>query len=107
MSKYMKDWTDTEVKLAVDQGNIFCLYVYTPMCGTCQVASKMLTVSLELLPKLMSGKMNINFFPNIAEQYEIESVPCLLLFKEGQLLNKIYAFQSVPYVYSLLKELNE
>ena len=101
----MQEWTETEVQLAVDQGNTFCLYVYTPMCGTCQVASKILTVSLELVPQLLVGKMNMNFFPNMASQYEIESVPCLLIFKEGKWLNKIYAFQSVPYIYSLLKNL--
>ena len=77
------------------------------MCGTCQVASKILTVSLELVPQLEVGKMNINFFPEVARQYEIESVPCLLIFNKGSLLNKIYAFQSVPYIYGLLKNLYE
>ena len=101
----MQNCTDEEVKLAVEQGNTFCLYVYTPMCGTCQVASKILMVSLELVPQLMARKMNINFFPDLAKQYEIESVPCLLLFKNGQFQEKIYAFQSVPYIYSVLKGL--
>lgn len=101
----MQDWTETDVKLAVEQGSTFCLYVYTPMCGTCQVASKILTVSLELVPQLLVGKMNINFFPNMAMQYAIESVPCLLIFKQGKLLSKVYAFQSVPYIYNLLKNI--
>lgn len=99
----MQEWTETEVKLAVDQGSTFCLYLYTPMCGTCQVASKILTVSLELFPQLLIGQMNLNFSPNIAIQYEIESVPCLLIFKEGKITNKTYAFHSVPYIYDLLK----
>lgn len=102
----MQEWTETKVNLILDQGSTFCLYVYTPMCGTCQVASKILTISLELVPQLLVGKMNINFFPDIARQYEIESVPCLLIFEQGILLNKIYAFQSVPYIYSLLKKLS-
>ena len=102
----MQEWTETKVNLTLDQGSTFCLYVYTPMCGTCQVASKILTVSLELVPQLLVGKMNINFFPDMARQYEIESVPCLLIFEQGKLLNKIYAFQSVPYIYSLLKKLS-
>ena len=50
----MQEWTEAEVKLAVEQGKTFCLYVYTPMCGTCQVASKILTVSFELVPQLMA-----------------------------------------------------
>ena len=101
----MQEWTEVEVRHAIDQDRTFCLYMYTPMCGTCQVASKILTVSLELVQQLEAGKMNINFFPDLAREYEIESVPCLLIFKNGSLHNKIYAFQSVPYIYSLLKEL--
>lgn len=48
----------------------------------------------------------MNYVQTIAESYEIESVPCLLLFKEGQLRKKIYAFQSVPYLYGVLKEIS-
>ncbi|MFB5282965.1 thioredoxin family protein [Peribacillus sp. Hz7] len=100
----MQDWTETDVQAAARQGDTFCVYAYTPMCGTCQVASKMLTVALELVPQLTIGKMNVNFFPSIAKHCEIESVPCLLLYKEGKLIQKIYAFQSVPYLYTTLKE---
>ncbi|KMY51715.1 thioredoxin family protein [Peribacillus loiseleuriae] len=102
----MQEWNEKELNDAILQKETICLYLYTPMCGTCQVASKMLSVALELFPNLTSGKMNVNFIPSIAMQYKIESVPCLLLFKEGQLIEKIYAFQSVPHLYMLLKELN-
>ena len=101
----MQEWTEEEVKLAVEQGKTFCLYVYTPMCGTCQVASKILTVSLDLVPQLEVRQNEYKLFSRIGKTYEIESVPCLLLFKNGSLQNKIYAFQSVPYIYGLFKNL--
>lgn len=102
----MEEWTEEEFTRAVDEGNTFSLYLYTPLCGTCQVASRMLTISLELFPEMKAGKMNMNYVQTLAEQYEIESVPCLLLFKDGKLTKKIYAFQSVPYLYGLLKEIS-
>ena len=34
----------------------------------------------------------------LAVDYEIESVPCLLIQKDGIVQHKIYAFQSVPYL---------
>lgn len=76
----MQEWTETEVQLAIEQGGTFCLYVYTPMCGTCQVASKILTVSLELVPQLLVGKMNLNFFPDMAAQYENRERTMLINF---------------------------
>ncbi|WP_285768368.1 thioredoxin family protein [Peribacillus sp. SI8-4] len=102
----MQEWNEEACRVAIENGETFCLYLYTPLCGTCQVASKMLEISLQLFPEMMAGKMNMNYVQTMAETYEIESVPCLLLFKEGQLDKKIYAFQSVPYLYGLLKEIS-
>ena len=34
----------------------------------------------------------------LAEKWEVESVPCLVFIEEGAIVNKIYAFQSVPYL---------
>ncbi|CAH0344683.1 thioredoxin family protein [Bacillus sp. CECT 9360] len=102
----MEEWTEKELNTAIQWKRTFCLYLYTPMCGTCQVASKMLSVSLEMFPDVTCGQMNMNFSKNLAAQYTIESVPCLMVFKEGKLERKIYAFQSVPYLYEVLKEIS-
>lgn len=79
------------------------LYLYTPLCGTCQVAGKMLSVVEELLPHHNWLKVDLNFVPALAEQYSIESVPCLLVIRNNELVKKIYAFQSVPFLYENLK----
>lgn len=79
------------------------LYLYTPLCGTCQVAGKMLRVVEQLLPQHNWLKADLNFVPALAEQYSIESVPCLLVIRNNKLVKKIYAFQSVPFLYESLK----
>lgn len=81
------------------------LYLYTPLCGTCQVAGRMLSVVEQLLPDSNWLKADLNFVPSLAEEYAIESVPCLLVLKNNQLIKKIYAFQSVPFLYENLKSL--
>lgn len=81
------------------------LYLYTPLCGTCQVAGRMLSVVEQLLPDSNWLKADLNFVPFLAEEYAIESVPCLLVLKNNQLIKKIYAFQSVPFLYENLKSL--
>ena len=60
----MQEWNEKELNEAIQQDKTVCLYLYTPMCGTCQVASKMLTVALELYPSLKSGKLNMNYSPS-------------------------------------------
>ena len=82
------------------------IYFYTPLCGTCQVAGKMLTIIEELLPDVELGQANLNFYPRMATDLSIESVPCLLLFENGVLKEKIYAFHSVPFLYDKIKKLS-
>ncbi|PID14545.1 thiol reductase thioredoxin [Sporosarcina sp. P34] len=89
----IEDWQRTQ---AAEQ--VAAFYLYTPMCGTCAVASKMLTVIETMRPQLPIGKADLNYIQEIATEYEVESVPCLLIQRKGQPVEKIYAFQSVPYL---------
>jgi thioredoxin 1 len=99
----MKNWTSAEFAAFLEGGGTGLAYFYTPLCGTCQVASRMLEVVSSLFPDLEIGKTDLNYAPDIAEAYEIMSVPCLFLVKEGKVAESIYAFQSVPY---LLEKIN-
>ncbi|MBD7939410.1 MULTISPECIES: thioredoxin family protein [Cytobacillus] len=94
----MIEWSNNDLNdlIAQEQSGLF--YLFTPMCGTCQVAGKMLTITEQMLKNLPIGKADLNFLPQVAEKYEIESVPCLLVFKKGELVDKLYAFHSVPYL---------
>lgn len=81
------------------------VYFYTPLCGTCAEASRMLNIALETLrPDLPALSCNMNFAPKLAKEWEIESVPCLILFRDGGVEEKIYAFHSVSFLYDFLKQ---
>jgi thioredoxin-like negative regulator of GroEL len=98
----MTDWNLDEVSSFLKNHSSGLIYFYTPLCGTCQVASRMLQV-IENMVDVKIGKLNLNFYPEMAKQFEIESVPCLLLIKNGELIDQIYAFQSVPFLYEKIK----
>ncbi|WP_391116703.1 thioredoxin family protein [Psychrobacillus sp. L3] len=102
----MNEWSREEWEQAKNATALTLLYIYTPMCGTCQVASKMMLVIKELV-HFPIGQANINYIENLAMDYEIESVPCLLIAKNGKVHNKIYAFQSVPYLFEKIKSVDE
>jgi thioredoxin-like negative regulator of GroEL len=99
----MNEWNFKEFSSFIEQGKTGLVYFYTPMCGTCQLAAKMLTV-IEELVEMDMGKMNVNYHPSLAEQLMIESVPCLLLIGNGEVKDTIYAFHSVPYLLDKIKQ---
>ena len=78
------------------------IYFYTPLCGTCKLATKMLEVTLEVLPEVDIYKCNVNVMSPYVQQWQIQSVPCLVIINHDQVLKKEYALQSVSYLYSVL-----
>ncbi|WP_040224652.1 thioredoxin family protein [Bhargavaea cecembensis] len=97
----MESWNLADFERAAEDGTA-AFYLYTPLCGTCQVASRMLGVTEQLLPDLSIGKADLNYHEEIAVKYGVESVPCLLIAREGEPVEKVYAFRSVPYLYEKL-----
>jgi thiol-disulfide isomerase/thioredoxin len=95
---------ELETKLTEAEPSL-ALFFYTPLCGTCKMTERMLEIILEISPVLPLYKCNINFMPNLAQAWVIQSAPCLIIYEKGEVANKIYAMQSVDYLYGLLKPL--
>jgi thiol-disulfide isomerase/thioredoxin len=98
----MNEWNRTDLTDFLDRKEIGLLYFYTPLCGTCQVASRMLQIVEELV-EVVSGKMNLNFYPDLAKNFAVESVPCLLIIRNSEVQETVYAFHSVPFLLDKIK----
>ncbi|HYK73984.1 MAG TPA: thioredoxin family protein [Pseudoneobacillus sp.] len=103
----MKEFNQEDINQFFNLKSTGIMYLYTPLCGTCQTASKMMLVIEQLLPNFPFSQANLNYVPDIAKILSIESVPCLLVIKDGQIEEKIYAFHSVPYLYEKIKKMLE
>ncbi len=58
-------------------------------CGPCRmIAPAVESVSTEYADKIKVGKVNVDEQMEIAVKYNIEVIPTLLLFKNGQVVNK-------------------
>lgn len=95
----MQEWSIDQWENMKKSKKLCAFYLYTSMCGTCQVASKMMEIMEATLPEIPMGKANINYVEQIAIDYKIESVPCLLIAENGNVRDKIYAFQSVSFLF--------
>lgn len=102
----IKEWTIEALDQRLQEKKQSAMYLYTPMCGTCKLAGKMLEVTAAAIQDTEVGKADLNYVEPLAERYQIESVPCLLLFKDGQMVQKIYKFESVPTIFEAFRELS-
>jgi thioredoxin-like negative regulator of GroEL len=102
-AKAMDEWSRDEFLTATNSNFSGLVYFYTPLCGTCHVASRMLGIITQMVD-VKIGKMNLNFYPEIAKSFSIESVPCLMFVQNGEVKETIYAFHSVPYLLDTIKQ---
>ncbi|MFN4215253.1 thioredoxin family protein [Exiguobacterium sp.] len=79
------------------------LYIYAPMCGTCAVAERMLTVVEAIDQELKIEKRDANFIPQELEAYQVMSVPALLKLENGRVTDRLYAFQNVQHILSFVQ----
>jgi thioredoxin 2 len=63
---------------------------WAPWCGPCRIISPLLEqLASEYAGRLKVGKLNVDENPLTASQYAIQSIPTLLLFKDGQLVDRL------------------
>ena len=63
---------------------------YATWCGPCQMMNPILEqVGAHLRDRLQIVKIDTDRYPNIASEYRIQALPTLVLFKNGQPIEKI------------------
>ena len=74
-------------------------------CGPCQrLAPTLETLSKEFAGKATFVKVDIDESPNLAEEYSVEGVPTLLLFKGGEPVDRMVGGQPKPAIAAFLSQ---
>jgi thioredoxin len=76
---------------------------YAEWCGPCQMMVPILEqVNLQLKDRLRIVKIDTEKYANLASQYQISALPTLVLFKQGQPVDRI---EGVVQAQQLVKHL--
>lgn len=75
-------------------------------CGPCQMMGPILEeLSKEMEGKIKIGKLEVDANPQMAEKYEIMSIPSLKVFKEGNVVKEFAGLQNKEVLKSELENL--
>jgi len=73
-------------------------------CGPCQMMGPVIEqLAEEFKGKARIGKLNVDENPQSAASYGITAIPTLLIFKDGQAVDKIVGFQPKESIANRLK----
>ncbi len=76
---------------------------YAEWCGPCKMMAPVIEeLAKEYEGKWKIGKLNVDEAPNMSQQYGIQSIPTLLFFKDGEVVNKKMGAQSKDALKELL-----
>jgi thioredoxin len=77
---------------------------YADWCGPCQMMSPILEqVNAQLQGRIRVVKIDTEKYPQLATQYRIEALPTLMVFKQGQPVDRIEGVVQAP---QLIQHLN-
>jgi len=63
---------------------------YATWCGPCQMLAPILEeVNRQLAPRLRVVKIDTDKYPQLASRYDIQALPTVVLFRDGELVDRI------------------
>ena len=61
---------------------------WAPWCGPCRMVGPLVDEIAEERDDIKVGKINVDEEPELAAQFQIMSIPTLMVFKDGEVVSK-------------------
>lgn len=86
--------TKDNFKESIEKG-VSVVDFWAPWCGPCKMQLPIVEeLSTEMEGQAVVGKINVDEEPELASQFGVMSIPTLILFKDGQPVDKMVGLQS-------------
>ena len=88
----------------LNNNNLALVDFYADWCGPCKMMAPIIDAIANECPDITVGKVNVNENPNLASQYKIMTIPTLIVFRNGEIVEQISGLRSKEQLLNMLKQ---
>ncbi|KYK23140.1 thioredoxin [Thermoplasmatales archaeon SG8-52-2] len=82
--------TDADIDNTIKKYETIVIDCWAPWCGPCRMVAPVIDeLAKELSGKIVFGKLNVDENPGTSTKHQIMSIPTLLVFKNGDLVDRL------------------
>ena len=95
--------TDADFQKTVEGNDLVLVDFWAPWCGPCRALGPVLEELAAENSKVQIVKMNTDENPNTATQHGIMSIPTMMIFKNGELVDRLVGALPKPAIMEKLE----
>lgn len=76
---------------------------YADWCGPCRMLSPLVEEIAQENPQLIVGKINVDDEPELAAAFRVESIPLVVVIKDGKIVNQALGYRSKDQLLAMLE----
>ncbi|MBC8586127.1 thioredoxin [Youxingia wuxianensis] len=96
---------DTFVSQVLNSKGLVLVDFWAPWCGPCKMVGPIVdSIAQEFEGKAVVGKVNVDDEQELAVKFGVMSIPTILVFKNGQEVNRVVGLQSKQALAHMLEQ---
>ena len=95
--------TDTDFQETLQKNDLVLVDFWAPWCGPCRAVAPVLEEIANENSNVVIAKMNTDENPNTASQHGIMSIPTMMIFKNGELVDRLVGALPKPSIMEKLQ----